>query len=80
MRAGFFDVAGEPPADGLHLGIPGIMGAVGVAVVAGALENFLHRGRRCQPSGDVVRAGFTPGRVFLRPDKLDAGEDDREGE
>ncbi len=62
LAPGVIDVAGEPPPDGLHLRVPRVASLVRMAVVAGGLEDLLHRGRRRITHRDVILAGEGRGR------------------
>ena len=66
----FADVAGKPPADGLHLGVPGIVGMVGMAVVAGGFEEVAELGGDWMPDLDIEGAGGGP-EVFRLAYELD---------
>jgi hypothetical protein len=71
-------VTGHPPGDGLYIGVPGIVGGIGMTVVASFLEYDAYVFRYGILSGDVV--GVVAAEVFSGPEELDYYKDGEEGE
>ena len=72
----FIDVVGQPTGNGLDFGIPGINGAVAVAIVAGDFQDGLDGIRNRVFPADVV--ADVVGQIFFRADELRQQEDDGE--
>jgi len=72
-----FDVVRQPPADGLHPGIPGIIRVVGMAVVAGGGQKTLDIRGCGVPDLDIGGAGYDP-EVFRLAYELNRDENDQQ--
>ena len=73
-----FHMIRQPPCHGLHLGVPGVNGIIGMAVVAGYFQNGLYRIGHRVFFGNVV--GQIVGLVFCRADKLRQQKNDQKAE
>lgn len=69
----FVDVVRQPPVDGLEFGVPRVGSFVAVAVVAGAVEDYLHIFGHVVGGGDVVAR--VVGHGFIGMKELDDDED-----
>jgi len=72
------DVVGHPPGDGLDVGVPGVVGGVAVAVVAGFIEEEVYVFGYGIFGGEA--AGVVAAEVFFGAEELDEDEEGEEGE